>query len=215
MIPVLHVLLVAREPVGRLGLETLIEREGMIVSGSTETATDAAELAGTVSADVILVARFLGRVPVTDDVRMIHAAAPAVPILVLGSTAGLKELNALVDAGASGWISARAPTNEIAAALRAVRAGLFVVARSSRQALVGAPGVPTLPPPSEAPRRIEPGSFSEREREVLRRLAQGEATATIAAAMGLSEETVKRAVQALTAKLADQFPASRMRGEIA
>jgi DNA-binding NarL/FixJ family response regulator len=213
----LRVLVIAREPVGRLGLETLLERSEMTVSASVATTTDALESLAAKMPDVILLARF-DRQPVLEDVGKLHAAAPPVPIVVLNARAAAKEVAAAVDAGASSWISARAPIAEIAAAVKTVGSGLVVLSRSSARAFLDT-GHPVdaghvLPSGPAAhgeaialPASTRPRSLSDRERELLRLLGSGISRTEIAATMGLSVETVKRSVRALLAKLADESAA--------
>ena len=220
-----RVLVIAREPVGRLGIEALLEREGLVMAAAVATCGDAIESLAAGTPDVILVARLTDRQPVTDDVKQLHAAAPAVPIVVLSSRAASKEVAAAVDAGAASWVSARASTAEIAAALKSVGSGLVVFSRSSARALLDGTGqlesgqpapsrVPALSPVIEPPHSPRPRTLSERERELLRLLGSGQNSTEIAETMGLSVETVRRSVRALTEKLAGQFGVV-MRDEIA
>ena len=219
-----RVLVIAREPVGRLGIKAVLEREGLEMATAVATCADAIDSLARSTPDVILVARLTDRQPVTEDVKQLHAAAPAVPIVVLSSRAASKELAAAVDAGAASWVSARASTAEIAAALRTVSSGLVVFSRSSARALLdggnqvepGQPAptrVPVLTPVVE-PHSTRPRTLSDRERELLRLLGSGQNSTEIAETMGLSVDTVRRSVRALTEKLAGQFGAV-MRDEIA
>lgn len=214
----MRVLVIAREPVGRLGLETLLEREGMTKTASVARCADALESLAATTPDVTLLAR-LDRQPVIEDIRKLRAAAPAVPIVVLNSRAAAKEVAAAVDAGASSWISARASTAEIAAAVKTVGTGLVVLSRSSARAFLDAggqveprhalpPRIPALGAAIELPATTRPRTLSDRERELLRLLSMSGNSREIAETMGLSVETVKRSIRALVAKLADESPAS-------
>src|SRR2546429_32603 len=75
------------------------------------------------------------------------------------------------------------------------------------------PHVPVLTPVIE-PHSTRPRTLSDRERELLRLLGSGQNSTEIAETMGLSVDTVRRSVRALTEKLAGQFGAV-MRDEIA
>ena len=210
----MRVLVIAREPVGRLGLETLLERSEMTVSASVATTTDALESLAAKVPDVMLLARF-DRQPVLEDVGKLHAAAPAVPIVVLNARAAAKEVAAAVDAGASSWISARAPIAEIAAAVKTVGSGLVVLSRSSARAFLDtghqvdsghqlSSGLPAHGDAIALPAGTRQRSLSDRERELLRLLGTGISRTEIASTMGLSVETVKRSVRALLTKLAEE-----------
>jgi DNA-binding NarL/FixJ family response regulator len=213
----LRVLLVSREPMFRLGLETLLARESMTVVSSVSTPTEALDVIATASPSLVLLARLLDRAPVKHSVRLLRAAGASVPILVVSSDAPAREIAAAVDAGASSWITALATGAEIAAAVRAVASGLIVVSRSLLPALVEplAPrfrprSIPAPPPAAQIAatttrRRTPSDLLGDRERELLELLAAGRPSDEIAEAMGLSQETVKMATRALTQKLASSF----------
>lgn len=218
MDPALRIVVVSREPVVRLGLEALIERAGMMVAGSVPSCTDVVDVVAMAPPSVVLIARFTEATPVIDQVLLVRAAAATTPVVVLGVDAPA-DIAASIQAGASSWISARAPTTEIAAALRAVAAGLVVVSRSSTHALVqkSVPApmprrsvtsgrVPAIGPRAVPPRTNQRSSLGERERELLDLLAGGRTRAEIAEAMGSSLETVNKTVQTLTERVAHESP---------
>jgi DNA-binding NarL/FixJ family response regulator len=213
----LRVLLISREPMFRLGLETLLAREYMTVVSSVSTPTEALDAIAPASPSLVLLARLLDRAPVTHSVRLLRRAGVSVPILVLSSDAPAQQIAAAMDAGASSWITALATGAEIAAAVKAVASGLIVVSRSLLPALVEplSPrfrqrSIPAPPPAAQIPatttrRRMPSGVLGDRERELLELLAAGRPSDEIANAMDLSQETVKMATRALTQKLASNF----------
>jgi DNA-binding NarL/FixJ family response regulator len=212
----LRVLVIAREPVARLGLETLLQQSGMVLSAAVATATDALEALAVTTPDVTLLAR-LDRQPVLEDLDKLHAAAPAVPIVVLNSRAAAKEVAAAVDAGASSWISARAPTAEIVGALKSVGSGLVVLSRSSARAFIDAgqseprqllPRIAARDGAIALPAGTRGRAISDRERELLRLLGTGASAGEIAETMGLSIDTVKRSMRAILTKLGDETAAT-------
>lgn len=213
----IRVLVISREPMFRLGLETLLAREHMTVASSVSTPTEALDVMAPASPSLVLLARVLDRAPVTHSVRLLRAAGASVPILVVSSDARAGEIAAAVDAGASSWITALATGAEIAAAVKAVASGLIVVSRSVLPALVEPlptrsrrRSIPAPPPAAQIAatatrRRMPSGVLGDRERELLELLAEGRPSDEIAEAMGLSQETVKMASRALTQKLASNF----------
>jgi DNA-binding NarL/FixJ family response regulator len=210
----LRVLLISREPMFRLGLETLLARESMTVVSSVSTPTEALDVIASASPSLVLLARLLDRAPVKHSVRLLRGAGASVPILVVSSDVPAREIAAAVDAGASSWITALATGAEIAAAVRAVASGLIVVSRSLLPMLVEplSPGVRprSIPAPPRAAqiaatttrRRLPSDVLGDRERDLLDLLAAGRPSDEIAEAMGLSQETVKMATRALAQKLA-------------
>ncbi|MDP8924369.1 MAG: response regulator transcription factor, partial [Chloroflexota bacterium] len=96
-----------------------------------------------------------------------------------------------LEAGASGYLLKGAPVEEIVRAIREVRAGGSHLAPRVAALVVGAVG---------RGRRSEP-ALTEREREVLRLVADGLQNKQIARALGISERTVKYHVTAILTRL--------------
>nr|WP_197048541.1 response regulator transcription factor [Streptosporangium roseum] len=102
---------------------------------------------------------------------------------------------AALRAGASGFLLKDAPAEEIVAAVRTVHEGDAVIAPSTTRRLLDHVA-PTLPLPADPPIPL-----TDREREVLQHIAQGETNAEIAGRLFLSEGTVKTHVGRILAKL--------------
>ncbi len=97
-----------------------------------------------------------------------------------------------VDEPARGWLLRDASAEELSAAVRAVAAGIIVLAPSiAREVTRPAPAVDTLDAPA----------LTGRESEVLRLVAAGLPNKTIARELGISEHTVKFHVGSILAKL--------------
>jgi DNA-binding NarL/FixJ family response regulator len=124
---------------------------------------------------------------------------PRQRVLIL-TTFGLDEyiINAL-RAGASGFLLKDAPTEEVVAAVRAVAAGDAVLSASVTRQLLDQ--VARRLPAAVSRQPTELDSLTQRELEVLRMLASGLSNAEIAAALVVSEATVKSHVSALLGKL--------------
>jgi DNA-binding NarL/FixJ family response regulator len=128
-----------------------------------------------------------------------------------------------VRAGAIGYLNKGAPAKRVIAALRAAAAGLSALGPEEAAALAEPHDAVTLvqkavarslpagfdgpaePLPVPKPERIAERSpkdaLSARELELLKYLAEGYTNKEIARAMVLAEDTVKKAVQTLIAKL--------------
>jgi two-component system NarL family response regulator len=96
-------------------------------------------------------------------------------------------VTAALNAGAKGYVQKGAPADEIAAAIRDVHAGrMHVTAQAAARAIAG---------------RRSRGDLSDRQREVLRLIAGGRSNKQIAAALAITERTVKFHVTAIMNKL--------------
>lgn len=99
--------------------------------------------------------------------------------------------------GASGFLLKDAPADELVRAVRVVAAGDALLAPSITRRFI------TEVTSRRAPRPVSPvlGALTPREREVLDHIADGESNAEIAAALFVTEQTVKTHVSSLLGKL--------------
>jgi DNA-binding NarL/FixJ family response regulator len=124
---------------------------------------------------------------------------PRQRVLIL-TTFGLDEY--IIDAlraGASGFLLKDAPTQEVIAAVRAVAAGDAVLSTTVTRQLLDQ--VARRLPAAVSRNQDGLVALTDREQEVLRTLAAGLSNAEIAAALVLSEATVKSHVSHLLGKL--------------
>jgi DNA-binding NarL/FixJ family response regulator len=141
------------------------------------------------------------RMPVLDGLAATQAlvADPdcASRVLVLTTFDDDGYVFAALEAGASGYLLKDAPADQLVSAIRVVASGESILA----------PAVTTRLVREVAARRRDPESvaavqrLSARETEVLGHVADGESNAEIAAALVLSEATVKTHVARILAKL--------------
>jgi DNA-binding NarL/FixJ family response regulator/putative methionine-R-sulfoxide reductase with GAF domain len=205
----LRVLAVEDHPVMRLGVRAMLEREGFIVAGATATCTEALGLLPDARADVVLLDLRLPDATGADAVIRLREAAPALPIVVFSVERTPALVRAVLRAGANGYVTKDAPIAHLVAALRAAAAGLVALGPDEAIAAAGTPApepsgeerpagsIPPEPAAGETPH--EP--LTPRELELLRYMAEGYTNKEVARAMVLAEDTVKKAVQTLIAKL--------------
>lgn len=166
----IRIIVVDDHPVVREGLVAALSRRdelGIVAAyGSAEEL-----LASRVVADVVLLDLELPGMSGIDALPRL-----AMPALVLTAYANDEQIDAVLRAGARGYLLKGAPVDEIERAIRRVVRGETVLdARvASRVAAL-----------AHAPR------LSPRERDVLRLLVAGNANKEIAAALGVTERTVK------------------------
>jgi DNA-binding NarL/FixJ family response regulator len=200
---VISVLLADDQPLLRRGFRMILEAEdGLAVVGEARDGAEAIELARRCRPDVVLMDI---RMPGTDGIeatRRITAAEPGVRVLVL-TTFDIDEYAfGALRAGASGFLLKDVRPGELVAAVRTVAAGDAVVSpRVTRRLLEEYAEV--LPVAGAAQDSPYPGlgALTEREREVLVTVAQGLSNTEIAAALHVSETTVKSHVGRILAKL--------------
>jgi len=125
-----------------------------------------------------------------DAIRTLREVAPAVRILVLSSYLDDPRVFGAVQAGAAGYLLKDVQPDDLAQAIRQVHKGLpaldpQIAARLMRGA--------ASPPPGS--------HFTQRERDVLKLLAEGLSNREIASRLFISEKTVKTHVSNLLQKL--------------
>ena len=192
----LRVVIADDQPMMRAGFKAVLEATGDIQvvaeAGDGEEAVRAAEEH---APDVVLMDI---RMPGIDGIEATRRL-PRHRVLIL-TTFGLDQyiLEAL-RAGASGFLLKDAPTQEVVAAVRAVAAGDAVLSTAVTRQLLDQ--VARRLPAAVSRRPDELDLLTEREQEVLRMLANGLSNAEIAAALVVSEATVKSHVSHLLGKL--------------
>ncbi len=221
----LRILAVEDHPVMRIGIRALLEREGLALAGLSATSTEAVEQARQGAADVALVDLNLPDAEGVDVIERLHEAAPHLPIVAFSVDGSADRVRAAVRAGAIGYLHKGTPAKRVIAALRAAAAGLSAlgpeeaaalaephdavtlvqkaVARSLPADFDTPPESPPVPKPDRPAERLPASkdALSARELELLKYLAEGYTNKEIARAMVLAEDTVKKAVQTLIAKL--------------
>lgn len=162
----------------REGLASVLSADGDITV--TATAANGAEALAAAGDGVDVVVMDLS-MPVMDGVaatRAIRAAHPGIRVLVLTSFGDRDQVRRAVAAGATGYQLKDAEPAELRAAVRAVAVGHAPLDPRVAGALL----------PEEGDWAV---GLSAREREVLRLVAEGRANKQVAAALGITERTVK------------------------
>ena len=192
----LRVVIADDQPMMRAGFKAVLESTGdILVVAEASTGEEAVRAATEHAPDVVLMDI---RMPVMDGIEATRRL-PRQRVLIL-TTFGLDEyIIEALRAGASGFLLKDAPTAEVLAAVRAVAAGDAVLSGAVTRQLLDQVARRLPAAVSRLPDTLE--ALTEREREVLRMLAAGLSNAEIAAALVLSEATVKSHVSHLLGKL--------------
>ena len=192
----LRVVIADDQPMMRAGFKAVLEATGdIVVVAEASTGEEAVRAATEHAPDVVLMDI---RMPGMDGIEATRRL-PRQRVLIL-TTFGLDEY--IIDAlraGASGFLLKDAPTQEVVAAVRAVAAGDAVLSATVTRQLLDQVARRLPAAVSQLPDAIV--ALTEREQEVLRMLAAGLSNAEIAAALVVSEATVKSHVSHLLGKL--------------
>jgi DNA-binding NarL/FixJ family response regulator len=192
----LRVVIADDQPMMRAGFKTVLEATGDIdVVAEAGNGEEAVHAATALAPDVVLMDI---RMPEMDGIEATRRL-PRQRVLIL-TTFGLDQyIIEALRAGASGFLLKDAPVHEVIAAVRAVAAGDAVLSAAVTRQLLDQVARRLPAPVSKRPADLD--LLTDREHEVLRMLANGLSNAEIAAALVVSEATVKSHVSHLLGKL--------------
>lgn len=187
----IRLLIVDDHPVVREGLAAILEDEaGFQLAGSVGSAEEALAVAPRAWPDVILLDLELPGLDGVAAILRLTTAVPEARIVVLTAYDTDERVLGAIRAGARGYLLKGAPAEEIVRAIRAVHAGgSYLASRVAAKVLTQMRGTGRST------------VLSERERTVLRRVANGLSTKQIAGELGITERTVKFHVSSIMNKL--------------
>ncbi len=193
----INILLVDDQNLIRQGLKALLELEADLqIIGEAENGQIAIDLARELQPNVILMDI---RMPIMDGVmatKEICRQFPDVNILILTTFDDDKYVSAAIEYGAKGYLLKDTPSEEIAAAIRAVDRGYTHLAPGMMEKIIaGRVNEPEIALPTEL------ADLTPRELEVLKLIAAGANNREIAQKLYISEGTVKNHVTNLLNRL--------------
>jgi DNA-binding NarL/FixJ family response regulator len=192
----LHVAIVDDHPLFREGVaHTLGAQPDIEIVGEGASAADALRIAAERLPDVMLLDVSMPGGGV-EAARQIAAAYPVVRIVMLTVSENEEDVTAALRAGARAYVLKGVSARELVGVLRAVGAGEVYVTPSLAASLL------TDGRGAASGRRGElVDELTERERQILERVAEGDSNKEIAAQFGLSEKTVKHHMTNILQKL--------------
>jgi DNA-binding NarL/FixJ family response regulator len=143
--------------------------------------------------DVVLMDLLMPRLDGVAATAAIKARYPLVEVVALTSFIEEAKVQAVLEAGATGYLLKDAEAEEVAAAVRAAHRGEMHLDAAVAARLMRA---------LRAPKQANPlAELTEREREVLILVAQGRANKEIAVELGITERTARTHVSNILGKL--------------
>ena len=194
-----RVLIVDDQPVIRAGVARILgPDDGFEVVGECDDGDEVEAATTALRPDLVLMDIRMRRVNGVDATRALRAMVDAPPVLVLTTFDDDDALWGALDAGAAGFVLKDTSAEDLLAAAGAVAGGAAWLDPKVAPRVLEAFRANVRPRLAEAARIDQ---LTDREHEVLRRMARGATNIEIAAELLVSEATVKSHVGSIFSKL--------------
>lgn len=181
----IRVLLVDDHAIVRDGIGAfLARRKDIEIVGHAVDGKQGVDAVARLRPDVVLMDITMPVMNGLEATREIHKQFPATRVLVLSQHENKEYIIPLLQAGAVGYISKRARANELIEAIRAVHSTGAYLPPDIAQRVVNA--IANAPEPAAA----KPALLTERELEIVRLIAEGLSSRSIAERLSISTKTV-------------------------
>lgn len=194
----IRVALVDDHSLCRRGLtELLTHCYGVTVVGATDNAKGLETLLAEQSPDLVVMDLRMEPHGGLELLSMMRAGGHETPVVILTMSDAEGDLAAALKAGVRGYLLKDMAPDDVVDAIRRVAGGEMVVAPAMTVKMIG-----ILQHGSKEPSyQTSLKTLTEREREILRLLADGESNKGIARLLGISNDTVKQHVRHILTKL--------------
>ena len=181
-----RVLLAEDHTLVREGLRELLDAQpGIRVVAEVSDGREAVEAALRLAPDVVVMDAWLPRLSGLLALSEIRRANPGARVVMLSAYERVGFVLEALREGAYAYVPKSAPASELLAAIRAASAGEKYISRSVSQQLVAQ----VIEPSQEGPQSLR--WLTQREREILQRLAEGLSAKEIGAELRISVRTVE------------------------
>ncbi len=194
----IKVLIVDDHQVVRQGLRTFLElHDDIIVVGEAGDGAAAIEMVRSLEPDIVLMDLVMPQMDGITATRQIKSVAPHTKIIALTSFAEDDKVFPVIQAGASSYLLKDVSPDNLVEAIRAVHRGEARLHPDIAQKLMQQVAQQTSPVRTNA----DVDDLTEREREVVRLVAQGCSNSEIANTLTISDKTVKTHISNILSKL--------------
>ncbi|MBS4095865.1 MAG: response regulator [Sulfuricella sp.] len=194
----IRVLLVDDHTLFRMGLSELLEQRGTIkVVGATGSPDEARRILREENPDVVIMDLHMPPIDGLSLFRQLRQEGFTTPTLMLTVSNAEEDLTNVLRAGARGYLLKDMEPDDVVDAIQRASRGETVVAPTMTMKLVKL--LQQEQPASNPASLLE--LLTQREREILTHLAQGESNKVIARALDISHDTVKLHVRHILSKL--------------
>jgi DNA-binding NarL/FixJ family response regulator len=182
-----RVVLADDHPVVRAGIRAELEKlSGTVVAGEASDGREVIELVRAEKPDVVFMDISMRGLNGLEATARITKEFPLIRVIVLSMHQNEEYFWHALKSGASGYLLKKAATTELAAALEQVMAGEIYLTKEMSARLLK-----KLPLQHLAHQKTPLESLSERQREILQLIAEGQTTKAIALILNLSPKTVE------------------------
>ena len=175
-------------PLFRAGLRALLEqKQDYAVEGEAGDTVTTVEQAETLKPDIIVLDIALGTMAGEELLRELYLRVPACTVLMLSSRSELEFVMHCLQQGAHGFLLKSATVQELELALQSLRGGGQYLSSAVLPLVIGQ----AVKQNRRKPQASAAMQLTARQMEILRLIARGESTRSIADGLGLSVKTVE------------------------
>ncbi len=183
-----QVLIVDTDSIMRDGLVALLGNEECEVIGAASNGVDALRETESRTPDLVIIDLSMTTASDPDTIAKLKKQRPGVHVLVLTFLREESAIDAALRAGADGYLLKSDTRLELITAIRSVAHGKGYISPSICDRVING----YLKTQVDAPRRRASSTLSQRERQVVRLIAEGYRTREIAQQLSLSHKTIEK-----------------------